>query len=82
MIQLNWTDEQLIEAGLDPKKVQSIANRLAKLSKEMESMQLSVYGASGYGHLMHVSRPTHVDDVADYEAPIADLGTQFDGGDW
>lgn len=82
---LDWTDEELAEAGLDKKKVESIVRRLNKIGKEMEEMNLSVYGASGDGHLIHVSRPTHTDDGSVHrDASIASLrgNLRWDGGDW
>lgn len=83
---INWSDEQIIEAGLDPKKVESITRRLNKLGREMDSMGLSIYGASGSGHLIHVSRPTHTEprQQPDYESSIANLDgcMVWDGGDW
>jgi hypothetical protein len=84
---LNWTDDQLEDVGLDKAKVESIARRFRRLSREMWEMELYVYGASGSGHLMHRSRPPHIDQPggdlrADQDAPIADLGEGFDGGDW
>jgi hypothetical protein len=88
---LNWDDDQLKDAGLDRKKVESIARRLSKLGREMESMGLSIYGASGSGNLIHESRPTHIDNplqplvqTEDFGSVIAELdGTwQWDGGDW
>ena len=83
-LELEWTDEQLEEAGLDKRKVLSIARRLSKLSEEMQALGLSVYGAgSGTGFLMHRSRPSHGDNAtADRDSPIADVGTGFSGGDW
>jgi hypothetical protein len=91
MINLNWTDEQLKEAGLDRKKVESIARRLSRLGREMQSMGLSIYGAAGSGNLIHKSRQPHKDhptlpseQIEDYGCVIADLDgvTQWDGGDW
>lgn len=86
---LNWTDEQLDEAGLDKKKVSSLVRRLRQCSKEMAKMGLHVYGANGTGNLVHVSRPTHMDKgerghlcLPDHGCVVADLGNGFDGGDW
>lgn len=66
MVQLmefvEWSDRQLESAGLDRNKVESIARRLNKISKEMRRMGLYVYGASGSDCLIHSSRPTHIDD--------------------
>lgn len=82
---LNWDDDELIAAGLDPVQVKSIVRRLRRLSKEMASVGLKVYGAAGAGNLVHASRSTHGDSngqAADYGSIIADLGYTFDGGDW
>jgi hypothetical protein len=86
---LDWSDEQLEEAGLDPARVRSIVRRFRRLSSEMQSMGLHVYGNAGTGLLIHESRPTHRDDtanslcgVADHDSTIANLGPGFDGGDW
>jgi hypothetical protein len=81
---LNWTDEQLEAVGLDPKKVESIVRRLRKISEEMRALDLNIYGASGSGHLMHASRPSHTGpgQRPDQDAPIASVGLGFDGGDW
>ena len=79
---LEWSDEQLEEAGLDKGKVESIARKLKKLSQEMEDLGLSVYG-NGTGHLIHVSHPTHDDnEKADTGSIVAMLGRGFTGGDW
>lgn len=55
---LNWTDEQLEEAGLPKAKVESIARRLQRLSREMDELGLLVWG-NGDGALVHQSRPIH-----------------------
>lgn len=81
-MELDWTDEQLEEAGLDKQKVLSIARRLAKISTEMREIGLSVYGCNNRGFLVHHSRPTHPDgSTGDTSAFIVDLGRGFDGGD-
>lgn len=84
---IEWDDEQLEEVGLDKKKVESVVRRLNKLGREMESMGLAIYGASGTGCLVHDSRPTHMDGTAcesDYGSVIANLDGigRWDGGDW
>ncbi len=43
--------ESCRKAGVDPKKVKSIANRLEKLGKEAEKMGLHIFGGSGNGTL-------------------------------
>ncbi len=82
---IDWTDEQLEEAGIDKKKLQSLVRRLRKISREMSEMGLWVYGASGTGCLVHKSRGTHDDTRQgwpDYGSVVADIGRGFDGGDW
>jgi hypothetical protein len=80
---LDWSDEELAEAGLSRKRVESIVRRLRRISGEMRDLQLHVYGASGSGHLMHESRPSHDPrGKAHPENSIAHLGLGFDGGDW
>ena len=83
IMSLEWNDDQMMNAGLDPKKVLSIARRLQNLSREMGELGLSVYGNSGYGFLTHVSQSTHIEGgEANPNAVIAHLGNGFDGGDW
>lgn len=84
---INWTDEQLANAGIDKKKLTSLVRRLRQCAIDMESLGLHIYGASGSGHLIHHSRPTHIDDrasngIADQGSCVADIGQGFDGGDW
>ncbi len=67
---------------MEPKKVHSIARRLRKISEDMQSMGLSVYGESGRGHLVHESRPTHNGGEPDFGCIVADVGQGFDGGGW
>ena len=85
-VEIEWTDEQLEAAGLDPKKVLSIAKRLSKLSVEMRSMGLSVYATNGSGNLVHVSVGTHIDErgreAENRDSVICNVGGGFDGGDW
>ena len=55
---LKWTDQQLENARLPKKRVESIARRLQHLSREMEELGLMVWG-NGEGVLIHYSRPIH-----------------------
>lgn len=83
---VNWTDKQLKEAGIDKRKLKSLVRRLRKCAEDMKELDLHVYGASGSGHLIHSSRPTHFRSIlgvyADQESSVASLGQGFDGGDW
>ena len=87
---IEWTDKQLKEAGLKPKEVQAIANGLLRLSERMKKLDLYVYSnGSGSGHLLHRSRPSHVDDftsgnygIADRGSVIATIGDTYEGGAW
>ena len=82
---INWTDEELEAAGIDKAKLKSMVNRFKRLSREMKGMGLHVYGQSGTGHLIHCSRPTHLDDrgcSADHGSSVAFIGNGYDGGDW
>lgn len=81
---INWTDEQLKEAGIDKVKLKSVVARFRRLTREMGEMGLHVYGQSGSGHLIHNSRRTHngPNCDADRGSSVADIGQGYDGGDW
>lgn len=81
---IEWTDEQLAEAGIDKKRLKSIIRKLEAASAKMEGTGLHVYGESGFGHLVHRSRPEHFgrEREADFGAVIANVGPGFDGGGW
>lgn len=85
---LDWTDEQLAAAGIPKGRLSRLVRMLRKCSMEMRAMGLHVYGASGTGHLVHSSRPTHVDEPGrtsgkpDMGSSVASVGQGFDGGDW
>lgn len=85
---LDWTDEQLTAAGIPKGRLVRLVRMLRKCSTEMKAMGLHVYGASGTGHLVHSSRPTHVDEPGrtsgkpDMGCSVATVGQGFDGGDW
>jgi hypothetical protein len=84
---IRWSDEQIAAAKIDPKRLARLVKKLKECSREMWDMDLYIYGASGYGNLMHRSRPPHRDEpggrlVADHDSPVAKIGEGFDGGDW
>lgn len=85
---IKWTDDQLKAAKIPKRKLQALVKRLERCSKEMAELQLEVYGASGSGHLIHRSRPTHIDTPgvnggkADFGSIVASVGFGFNGGDW
>lgn len=49
-------DDECEAAGLDPKKVLSLARRFERLSKEADAMGLHVFGGSGSGTLRFPDR--------------------------
>lgn len=69
-------DEECEAAGLDIKKVESIARRLKKISGEMSSMGIVLFGGSGNGTL-------RFDECnGKGRLVVAEIGgTSFDGGD-
>lgn len=67
-------EDRCVVAGLDPKKVASIARRISKAALEAKAMGLTVFGGSGSGTLRHWGE--HGTD-----AEVADLDGMFDGGD-
>lgn len=82
---IDWTDEQLQEAGIDRERLLKIIRHLRKASELMWGTGLHVYGASSTGHIVHSSRPTHAmygDNKCDYGSVIASVGEGFTGGDW
>lgn len=81
---IEWTDEQLKEAKIHKGRLRSLARRLRKCSEDMQALGLEVYGASGTGHLVHHSRPTHTgrECEPDFGSVVANIGFGFNGGDW
>lgn len=86
MAHINWTDDQLREAGIKKRKLVCLLCKLDECCALMKDLNLSIYGACGSGHLIHTSRPEHVSDgrggglVADMDAHVAYAGMGFDGG--
>ncbi len=62
-------------AGLDIKKVESIARRLSKVAMEAKEMGLEIFGGSGVGELRFR------DDDVKGQLKVAYLDGDFDGGD-
>jgi hypothetical protein len=82
---IEWSDEQLDAAQIDPRKLASLVRRLERCGKDMAVMGLHMYGASGHGCLIHNTRPTHSQSgsKADYGSPVAKIPFgHWDGGDW
>lgn len=80
---VEWSPEQLAEAGLDKRRLTALVRRMRSCSLEMQDMGLSVYGESGTGYLIHRSRPEHKKNGdADTGAIVARVGQGFDGGGW
>lgn len=86
---IDWTDEQLEEAGIDKARLIKIIRHLKSASDLMWGTGLHVYGGSSTGHIIHSSRPTHSSnnnrakaDVADLGSVVASVGEGFSGGDW
>lgn len=62
-------------AGLDPKRVERIARRIARAMAEAEEMGVFLFGGSGSGSLRY--------DAGDRRAPlvVATMSGMYDGGD-
>lgn len=73
-----YADEESCKAaGIDPKKVESLARRLDKLGKQAEKMGLFIFGGSGAGTLRTNEEYEHGQIVVGF---IGGGGT-WDGGD-
>jgi hypothetical protein len=69
-------EEECEAAGLDIKKVASLARRLRRISREMEDMGVILFGGSGSGSLRYD------DGTGKGRLVIAEVGcNNFDGGD-
>jgi hypothetical protein len=66
------------KAGLDEKKVSSIASRLSKVAREAGAMGITIFGGSGSGSLRFYNP---ADGITGRPLVIADLDGHFDGGD-
>lgn len=71
-----WINEdELDRAGLDRKKVESIARRLSRAALDARKLGLHVFGGSGNGSLRFN------DDSGEPNLVIAHIDGPFDGGD-
>jgi uridylate kinase len=69
-------DDECRAAGIDIKKVESMARRLRRLSREMNELGIVLFGGSGSGSLRFD------DGSGKGRLVIAEVGTTaFDGGD-
>lgn len=66
-------DEACARFGLDIKRVESIARRIAKAAAEARALGLIIFGGSGSGSLRKAGGGA--------QNEIASLGSNFDGGD-
>lgn len=73
-------DDECERAGLDPKRVASIARRLGSAAKDAKALGLTVFGGSGSGSLRW-----HDPDANEHRSGplvVAHIGGgNFDGGD-
>jgi hypothetical protein len=68
-------EKECEKAGLDIKKVKSIARRISKAAKEAGELGIEIFGGSGTGEL----RYTDNEDIG--QLKIARLDGCFSGGD-
>lgn len=69
-------EESCRAAGVDPKKVESIARRLTKLGKEADGIGLFIFGGNGCGTLRTWK------ETEEGQIVVAHLGSvSWDGGD-
>ena len=84
---IEWDDGQLMDAGIDKRKLVSLVRRLESCGRDMDLMGLQLYGhGSGTGALTHDSRQTHSGkdgETADRGSVVASLRNGiWSGGDW
>lgn len=77
MIMIYADEKSCRAAGVDPKKVESLARRLNKLGKEAEKMGLFIFGGSGTGTLRTEKEYDHGQIVVG----VISYGGTWDGGD-
>lgn len=71
--------ESILKVGLDPKKVQSIANRISRAAKEASEMGIVIFGGSGGGDLRIDDNPKNTQNRHLILATLDE--TCWDGGD-
>ena len=71
-------EEECIAAGLDPKRVNTLAQRLSAVARDAKKMGLTIFGGSGTGTLRINDKPHD-----SYSRPlvVAILDGHWDGGD-
>lgn len=73
-------EEECERAGLDPRKVASIARRLSAAAKDAKALGLTIFGGSGMGSLRW--HDPYENDPRKGPLVVAHLaGGNFDGGD-
>jgi hypothetical protein len=73
-------EDECDRAGLDPKRVSSIARRLSSAAKDAKALGLTIFGGSGSGSLRW--RGPDTNDYRTGPLVVAHLdGSNFDGGD-
>jgi len=82
---VEWTDEQLQEAGLleHKKQIKSIGGRLERICKEMQHLGLRAFvDATHHINIHHQDRRPFDTGRADQGCVILTVDGPFDGGDW
>jgi hypothetical protein len=84
-VTIEWSDEQLEQAGVDPAKLEKALKQFTKSAQTLHSMGLSLYAAAGLACFIHKSRPDHGPEggITDTGSVVATAGQDWlDGGDW
>lgn len=71
-------DRSIDKAGLDYKKIKSLATRLSKIGLEAEKMGITIFGGSGSGS-MRIYDPR--DGLTGRPLIVAQVDGSYDGGD-
>lgn len=69
-------ENECAAAGLDPKKIASIARRLERAAVEAQELGITIFGGSGGGSLR-----IHVEGLEERPLILAEMDGHFDGGD-
>lgn len=75
---MDWSDDDIVEAGLDPAAVRRVALKLKRINDELEEMGLAVYVGNRTACIHQVDRPV----FDDQDGIIASFPSVFDGGDF